>query len=73
MKIQFKNTQHCLGEYLINIHMAANKAVNGCITANRRCHLVGLLIKTQVHLQAFRSVFFLLREAGESLTESWQC
>lgn len=57
MKILFKNTQNCLREYLINIHMVANKAVNGCITANTRCRLVSLLIKTQVHLQAFKSFF----------------
>lgn len=35
--------------------MAANKAVNGCITANKRCHLVGLPIKTEVYLQPFNS------------------
>lgn len=57
LKIPFKNTQHCLREYLSNIHMAANKAVNGCITANKRHHLVGLPIKTQVRLQLFKSVF----------------
>lgn len=31
--------------------MAANKAVNGCITANKRSHLVSLPIKIQVRLQ----------------------
>lgn len=37
--------------------MVANMAVNGCITANKRCHLVGLPSKTQIHVQPFKSVF----------------
>lgn len=64
-----ENTQHCLREYLSNIHMAANKAVNGCIATSKRCHLVGRPIKTEVCLQPFKSVYFLLWEAAESLRE----
>lgn len=33
MKIPFRNTQDCHREFLTNVHVAANKAVNGSITA----------------------------------------
>lgn len=49
--------------------MAANKAVNGYIATSKRCHLVGLPIKTEICLQPFKSVYFLLWEAAESLRE----